>query len=104
VAIAEMAIAGNIGATIDLGAAGLPTHAFLFGEDQGRYVVAAKPTEAAMIALEGKAIGLAVQTLGATGGDSLSLPGETPIAIGELRAAFESWLPAYMAAPDKEAA
>ncbi len=104
VALAEMAIAGDVGATIDLGAASLPAHAFLFGEDQGRYVVSARPVEAAMIALEGKAIGLAVQTLGSTGGEALTLPGEAPIAIAELRAAFESWLPAYMAAPDKEAA
>jgi phosphoribosylformylglycinamidine synthase len=99
VALAEMAIAGKIGATIDLGAAGLPAHAFLFGEDQSRYVVAARPTEAAMIVLEGKALGLAVQTLGSTGGDSLTLPHETPILIAELAAAFESWLPAYMATP-----
>jgi len=104
IALAEMAMAGDIGATIDLGAAGLPAHAFLFGEDQGRYVLAARPTEAAMIAVEGKAIGVPVQTLGSTGGDALNLPGEAPIAIADLRAAFESWLPAYMAAPDKEAA
>ena len=36
VALAEMAIAGGIGATI---AAEEPEHAFLFGEDQGRYIV-----------------------------------------------------------------
>jgi phosphoribosylformylglycinamidine synthase len=102
VALAEMTIAGNLGATIDLGPSGPPVHAFLFGEDQGRYIVAARATEAAMIAIEGKAVGLVAQTLGSTGGDSLALPGEGPIAIAELAAAYESWLPAYMAAPRGE--
>ncbi|HLW92299.1 MAG TPA: AIR synthase-related protein, partial [Roseiarcus sp.] len=99
IALAEMAIAGNLGVTIDLGAASPASHAFLFGEDQGRYLVAARAAEAAMIVVEGKAIGLSIQTLGSTGGDSLTLPGEAPIPIVELRQAFESWLPCYMAGP-----
>jgi phosphoribosylformylglycinamidine synthase II len=102
IALAEMAIAGRLGATISLGGSGPPAHAFLFGEDQARYVVAARPTEAAMIVFEGRAIGIVVQTLGSTGGDSLTLPGEAPIPVAELAAAFESWLPAYMAAPQRE--
>ena len=102
VAIAEMAIAGQVGATIEMGAASLPAHAFLFGEDQARYIIAARATEAMMIAIEGKAVGLTIQTLGSTGGGDLKLPGEAPIAVAELTAAFESWLPTYMAAPQKE--
>jgi phosphoribosylformylglycinamidine (FGAM) synthase-like enzyme len=39
VALAEMAMAGGIGATIDALPAG-PAHAVLFGEDQARYLVA----------------------------------------------------------------
>jgi phosphoribosylformylglycinamidine synthase len=102
-ALAEMAIAGNLGATIEIGAAaGLPAHAFLFGEEQARYVVAARATEAMMIAVQGKAIGLSIQTLGSTGGDELKLPGEAPISVAELAAAHESWFPAYMAAPQRE--
>jgi phosphoribosylformylglycinamidine synthase subunit PurL len=103
VALAEMAIAGGLGATIEAGG-GANAHAFLFGEDQGRYVVAARAIEAAKIVGEGKAIGVPVQTIGSTGGDALSLPGETPIPVADLAAAFENWLPAYMAAPEKETA
>ena len=102
VALAEMAIAGAIGATIELGAAGPPIHAALFGEDQARYVVAAPAARAAMIQMEGRAIGLTVQTIGSTGGEALILPGETPIPLAELREAFESWLPSYMAGPERE--
>ena len=42
VALAEMAIAGGIGATIELPAS-LPEHGFLFGEDQARYILTASP-------------------------------------------------------------
>ena len=55
VALAEMAMAGGIGATI---AAEGPEHAFFFGEDQGRYVLTAAPAEAAAIAEEGKRLGV----------------------------------------------
>jgi phosphoribosylformylglycinamidine synthase len=35
--------------------------------------------------------------LGATGGKVLAISGERPIAVAQLKEAFESWLPAYMA-------
>jgi len=102
VALAEMALAAGIGATIELGMSGPPAHAYLFGEDQARYVVSALPAEAAMIASEGRALGLVVQTIGSTGGDVLALPGEAPVPLGELQEAFESWLPSYMATVERE--
>ena len=43
VAVAEMAMAGGVGASIETGSARPhpePLHAWLFGEDQGRYVIA----------------------------------------------------------------
>ena len=45
VALAEMAIAGGIGASIELPAS-LPEHGFLFGEDQARYILTAGPESA----------------------------------------------------------
>jgi phosphoribosylformylglycinamidine synthase subunit PurL len=100
VALAEMAVAGRLGAAgepIESGA-----HGFLFGEDQGRYVVTARAAEAAAIIDEARAAGVAVQRLGATGGDALTLPGEAPILVADLTAAFESWFPAFMAGPRRE--
>ena len=46
VALAEMAMAGGVGASIDAVPAGIPVHAALFGEDQARYVLAAAQDEA----------------------------------------------------------
>ena len=50
-----------------------------------------------MVRAEIAAAGVPVQVLGRTGGDTLMLPGETPLALAELKTAHETWLPAYMA-------
>jgi phosphoribosylformylglycinamidine synthase len=97
VALAEMALAGGVGATIDALPPG-PTHAVLFGEDQARYLVAVAPDKLdrvmARINLETNGCALAI---GIAAGDALTLPGEAPILLSELREAHESPLPAYMA-------
>jgi phosphoribosylformylglycinamidine synthase len=97
VALAEMALAGGVGATIDALPPG-PTYAVLFGEDQARYLVAVAPDKLdhviAQISVETDGCAL---TIGIAGGDALTLPGEAPILLSELREAHESPLPAYMA-------
>jgi phosphoribosylformylglycinamidine synthase len=96
VALAEMAMAGGIGATLAGVPEDLPLHAFLFGEDQGRYVLACDPAEAADLLYEANAVGVPAMMIGVTGGDSLILPSREAISVAELRTAHESWLPAYM--------
>ncbi len=50
VGLAEMTLARGIGATLDIEALGdLPSHAVLFGEDQGRYLVSCTEAEAGAI-------------------------------------------------------
>jgi phosphoribosylformylglycinamidine synthase len=102
VALAEMAIAGGIGATIDGGAVVGPAHAFLFGEDQGRYVVTTKAEDAPAIVAAAAKAGVAAKRIGTTGGGALTLPGEAPIAIATLKQAHETWLPRYMDGPGGE--
>jgi phosphoribosylformylglycinamidine synthase subunit PurL len=96
-AITEMAMAGGIGAAITGALGGMPLHAFLFGEDQGRYVLAVDPDRAMDILYAARAGGVAAMVLGLTGGDSLILPDEQAISVAELKAAHEAWLPNYMA-------
>lgn len=96
VALAEMAMAGGIGATIETLPAG-PAHAVLFGEDQARYLVTVPAGSAEAVRAEIAAAGVPVLVLGRTGGDTFALPGETPLALAELKTAHETWLPAYMA-------
>ena len=97
VAVAEMALAGGVGATLTPPADGPPAHAWLFGEDQARYVIAVAPGEAATIVAEAAAAGVPAAVVGRTGGGALTVTGDHPISLGELRAAHEDWLPAYMA-------
>jgi phosphoribosylformylglycinamidine synthase II len=96
VALAEMAVASRIGAVIEA-PPGVPAHAFWFGEDQGRYVVTTNNADAVM--RQARAANVPVTRLGATGGEVLAVAGERPVLVKDLRARFEAWLPAYMAAP-----
>jgi phosphoribosylformylglycinamidine synthase len=96
VALAEMAIAGGVGATIARLPAG-SAHAILFGEDQARFLIVAEPAEAEAIEKDAKAAGVEVLALGVTGGNELHLPGEAPILLCDMQHAQEAPLPAYMA-------
>ncbi len=100
VALAEMALAGNLGAIIENPAsapengAETPLHAWLFGEDQARYLITT--AEPARLLDAARTAGVPAAQIGVTGGASLTLPGGAPISLGELRAAHEGWLPRYM--------
>ncbi len=99
-ALAEMAMAGGIGAQIDALPSGMPTHAALFGEDQARYLLALPEVEAEAVLAMAKTTGVPAQRIGVTGGDALTLPGQKPISLAALRRAHEAWLPDYMTSPD----
>ena len=94
-ALAEMAMAGNVGAEIALpeGAAAIP---FLYAEDQARYLVAVPAAKATEILAEATAAGVAAASLGTTGGDKIAVEGVGTVAVGALRKAHEAWFPAYM--------
>jgi phosphoribosylformylglycinamidine synthase II len=94
VAVAEMAMAGGTGATVT-GLAGIPMHAFLFGEDQARYVLATAAPETVLA--NAQAAGVPALTLGRVGGDQLTLAGGNAISVAELLRLNEAWLPNYMA-------
>jgi len=96
VAVAEMALAGGLGVALDATPEGRPAHAVWFGEDQGRYVVAAAPDEAARILQEAAKAGIPARRVGTAAGDALKLPGEAPLLLSSLRTAHEHWLPAFM--------
>jgi len=89
-------MAGGLGAVIGHAPENLPLHAFLFGEDQGRYLLAVDPDCAADILYAAQAVGVAAVPIGFTGGTELILPGGEAISVERLKAAHESWLPTYM--------
>ena len=99
-ALAEMCLAGGIGAEIVVPDGPVPRHAWLFGEDQARYLIAASPAAAARIRLAA-ATGVPIMRLGTTTGDRLTVQGAFTISLGRLRDANERWLPAFMAASNE---
>ncbi len=97
VAIAEMALPKGIGASI--GQASLPEAIpFWFGEDQGRYLIAAPFAEAEKIVAEARAATIPVAELGRTGGGEIVIDDKDRIAVAKLRAAHEGWFPDFMKA------
>ncbi|WP_029007051.1 phosphoribosylformylglycinamidine synthase subunit PurL [Azospirillum halopraeferens] len=96
VAVAEMAMAGGIGAHLtglDGADAGV-----LFGEDQARYVLAVPPDTASAVQERAAAAGVPLTVLGHTRGTALTGRSDTDaIPIARLKRANEGWLPAYMA-------
>ncbi len=95
VALAEMALAGAIGANVNIEPA-LPLHGFLFGEDQSRYLLTSAPEKAEAIAAAALGEGIACLIIGTTGGDALTIRGETAIFMAELKQRHERWLPNFM--------
>ena len=83
VALAEMALAGNIGCSLD--ALGGPAAAF--GEDQGRYVVTTGQPDRV------EAAGIPVRRIGTVGGESVA-----GVPLTDLRAAHESFFREWMEA------
>jgi phosphoribosylformylglycinamidine synthase len=92
VALAEMAMASGIGATIAEPEGAAPLTAF-FGEDQGRYAVTVK---AGALASLPRPDGVSIIRIGATGGASLKLGDARAISVGELKAAHDGWFAGFM--------
>ena len=97
VAVAEMALAGNIGARIELPGDNTILLDWLFGEDQARYIVTV--ADPAPILAAAKEAGVPAAVIGRTSGMALTVAGDAPISLDELRDAHEGWLPRYMAGP-----
>ena len=92
IAVAEMALGGACGATLT--ATG--DHAFWFGEDQARYVLAVTDGPATLAAAA--AAGVPAALIGVAGGNGLTLPGGVLISLAEARAAHERFFGAWMEA------
>ncbi len=97
VALAEMALAGDVG--IEAGVAGTTVDAipFFYGEDQARYVIAVPQKDADRIEGELREAGIIHAIIGKThAAKTLRVTGEGEVALADLRKAHEGWFPAYM--------
>jgi phosphoribosylformylglycinamidine (FGAM) synthase-like enzyme len=101
-----MALAGHIGAEIsppdNIVGVIVPLHGWLFGEDQGRYIIAVKDANAVMTAAQSAKVPAwkLGKTVTAGANAALTVAGLGTISLSELRDAHEGWLPSYMAAAE----
>jgi phosphoribosylformylglycinamidine synthase len=99
-AISDMAITGNMGASITLDDS-LPVHTALFSETQARYLIAVDADKADQLIAKANDAGVAITNLGTTGGDTISVNGDAlTININDLKSANESWFPSFMNAAE----
>lgn len=96
IALAEMAMAGGIGAKLLAAPTALVPQAYWFGEDQARYLVTVPETEAGRVLAKMRGCEVPCVRIGTTGGDAIAIAGEAPVMIDSLRTSHERWLPEYM--------
>jgi phosphoribosylformylglycinamidine synthase II len=97
IGLAEMALAGGIGARIEV-PDDLPAHAFCFGEDQGRYLVTLEKPRAQGLLEAADRAGVPARIIGWTQGNALTLGGGNTISLSKLAEAHEGFLPRLMGA------
>jgi phosphoribosylformylglycinamidine synthase len=102
VAVAEMAMAGGIGAVLRGQFEADKFIPFYFGEDQARYLMAVPAAEADAILAKAKKAGVAARHIGFTGAKNdkgeavLTGVGLPAVTVAALKATHEAWLPEYM--------
>ncbi|MZR30368.1 phosphoribosylformylglycinamidine synthase subunit PurL [Sneathiella litorea] len=101
VALAEMAIAGNIGAEILLNT-DLPSHAALFAEEQACYVLTVKPDDVEMVRGFALAEDIPLHIIGTIGHTELKIDGCLTISVSKLKNVHAKWLPDLMSRPGSE--
>ena len=102
VAVAEMAVAGNVSAFVEA-PSGSNAIGFWFGEDQGRYVVSVAEALAPAVLAAARDSNVCASRIGNTGQSSNPVPGlvvgkrdGTGLELKTLRHAHENWFPCYM--------
>jgi phosphoribosylformylglycinamidine synthase len=90
-ALAELCLASGVGCRVRLQG---PAWIALFAEDQARYLVALK--DPAPLLAAARAAGVPAAVLGTAEGSAIVVEGALDLPLDELRAAYESWMPAFM--------
>jgi phosphoribosylformylglycinamidine synthase II len=93
-AAAELALASGVGVTLNA-TSHAHAHFYLFGEDQGRYLIAAAQPEP--LIAKAHAAGVHASVVAVAGGDRFaSAQGLFDLPLAVLREAYEGWMPGFM--------
>lgn len=94
-AACEMAFSSGLGTTLK-NPTDLPAHAWYFGEDQARYLIATDKNSINPILTTADGLGVKAQIVGTVGGDRLSAQDAFDVSLAGLRDRWESWMPTLM--------
>ena len=95
-AAADMALASGVGLLLAPSPGPAP-HAWLFGEDQARYLLALPAAGATDILAQASAVGVAASQVGTAQGEVFAAEGLFSLPLADLRDAHEAWMPKFMA-------
>ncbi|QEE12068.1 phosphoribosylformylglycinamidine synthase subunit PurL [Bartonella krasnovii] len=95
IALAEMVIKAGKGIKVKLSNKS-PHHAELFGEDQGRYLLAVKPDALNSLKEHAQNHAVSLIELGHVEGDSLNIDEIFTLSVENLTQAYENWFPQFM--------
>ncbi|WP_375654563.1 MULTISPECIES: phosphoribosylformylglycinamidine synthase subunit PurL [unclassified Bartonella] len=95
IALAEMVIKAGKGIKVKLSNKS-PHHAELFGEDQGRYLLAVKPHSLNSLKERAQINTVSLTELGQVEGTSLNIDGILTLSVDKLTKAYENWFPQFM--------
>jgi phosphoribosylformylglycinamidine synthase len=93
VALAEMAIAGGVGFTVDIAPLDLPAAAALFAESASRVVVSVEPAQRDDVLARAAAAGVPATVLGTAGGDHLVVAGVLDVDLAVATSAWRDAIP-----------
>jgi phosphoribosylformylglycinamidine synthase len=94
VALAQMSIPNAVGAELKLNTS-LAKFAYLFGEDQARYIISSHPSKSSEILSAAQQLGIYAEEIGITVADTITVDEES-IYISDIKAIFEKIIPDYM--------
>ncbi|MBL4787752.1 MAG: hypothetical protein JKY60_01420 [Kordiimonadaceae bacterium] len=95
--LSDMAISGNIGASITV-EDNLPLHVSLFSETQARYLIAVPASTVDAIMQDADQSDVPIAAIGTTGGTTVSVNGDAvSLVLSELASAHADWMPNFMA-------
>ncbi len=97
VALAEMAMAGGIGCNVSPPEDTAELTGWLFGEDQGRYILTTD--NAGRLIEQAERAGVRGRKIGQTGGQWLTVASAGTISVEGLCAGHQGWLPGFMSTP-----
>lgn len=95
VALAEMALAGKVGFTLEADHHNIPAHAFYFGEEQARYVLGVTAADLDLIMERAASASIPAQIIGRSNGQDILLPTEAPLNLDDLQSKHQAWFPEY---------